>query len=232
MKVAAIIPAAGKGSRLKSPVLKPFVRVAGKPLLIHTLQNLSRSYGFSEVIIAAPSSSVGRFSALIRRFGFRNVRVVAGGRTRAESVKKALWQLSSGSQWVLVHDAARPFVSSPLIRRLISAVRRTGAAICAVPVTSTMKRINPSKKVIIKTQDRDGYWLAQTPQVFARPLLIKKYKALGERAWGKTDEAALFDGSSVSVKVVPGDSRNIKITTPDDLEWMRFYLAHARRNRL
>ncbi|HTL70330.1 MAG TPA: 2-C-methyl-D-erythritol 4-phosphate cytidylyltransferase [Candidatus Eisenbacteria bacterium] len=223
MKIAAIVPAAGRGARLRSRVPKPFVRLLGKPLLVHTLENLSAAFPFAEILVAVDPS---KMAAARRLLGGRRlrapVRVVAGGRTRAESVRNAVSQASAGCDWVLIHDAARPFVSAALVRSVVRAARGSGAALCALPVTSTVKRAGPGLTVRA-TEDRRTLYLAQTPQVFRKTLLADRFRAAGAAASGATDEAALFDGSKVRVRLVPGESRNIKITTPEDLELFGYY---------
>lgn len=224
MKIAVIVPAAGQGRRLKTKQPKAFVPLLGKPLLIHTLTNLKRSFSFKEMIVAAASSQLKSVRRFLARYRLNGVRVVPGGRTRAESVRNAVVSLSNKCEWVLIHDAARPFVSLDLVRRLIKSARRTGAAICALPATATVRRIDPKKGIALGTEDRESLVLVQTPQVFRKRLLLERYQRLGKKALSATDEAALFDGSAVKVSVIPGDSRNIKVTTKDDLKLCEFYL--------
>ncbi len=226
MKIAVIVPAAGHGRRLKAKQPKAFVPLLGKPLLIHTLKNLKRSFSFEEMIVAAASSQLKSVRRLLARYRLDGARVVPGGRTRAESVRNAVLSLSSECEWVLIHDAARPFVSRDLVRRLLKSARRTGAAICALPATATVRRIDPRTGIALGTEDRESLVLVQTPQVFRKRLLLERYQQLGRKALAATDEAALFDGSQVKVSVIPGDPRNLKITTQDDLELCKFYLRN------
>ncbi len=228
MRVTAIVPAAGKGARLKTRTPKPFVPIAGKPLLAHTLARLCRAYPFFEVILVADPSQRRRITALLRRYGFASVRVVDGGKTRAESVQNGVKAASPLSDWVLVHDAARPLVEKGLVVSILSAARKNGAAICALPVMATVKKVYLASRHVSGTPDRRGLYLAQTPQVFRRELLLKRYNAMGAAAFSATDEAALFDGSPVRVAVVPGRPENIKVTTPEDRELCEFYLKRKK----
>ena len=228
MRVAAIVPAAGKGRRLKTRQPKPFVPVLGSPLLIHTLRNLKKAFSFSEIILAANPAALKAIRRLLARHKIKGVRIVRGGKTRAESVRNALWNVSPACDWVLVHDAARPLVSRALVGRLLKRVRRSGAVISAVPVSSTVKKTDAAQKFILRTQDRKTLYLAQTPQVFRKDLLVGRYKRLGRRAFQATDEAALFDGSGVRVKIAEGEARNIKVTTLEDIELMKFYLKGGK----
>ncbi len=213
MKITAVVPAAGKGTRFGSKIPKAFVRFAGKALLVHTLERLSAAHRFTETLVAVERERVAETEKLLAEAGIA-ARVVPGGRTRAESVRNAVFE-AAGADWVLVHDAARPFASVPLVRRVIAKAKETGAALAAVPATATVKRVSRAGRVT-GTEDRESLWLAQTPQVFRKDLLVSRYRALGKRAGAATDEAALFDGSNVRVAVVPGESGNVKITTPED----------------
>jgi len=224
IRVAAIVPAAGKGRRFKSKTRKLLVPVAGKPLLAHTLINLKKSFPFTEIILAVDPLQKENIGRLLKKYGLRGIKVVGGGKTRSQSVLNGLSGISKECDWALVHDAARPFVDRGLVRRLLEGAKKTGAAICALPVTATVKAINIRNQMIIRTEDRDRLYLAQTPQVFKKDLLLRRYQALGRKAFRATDEAALFDRSDVRVKVIEGEAKNIKITTSQDLELMKFYL--------
>lgn len=224
MKVSAIIAAAGKGKRLGQKLPKALVRIQGKPLIIYTLEALAKAYPFKEVIVAADPESLGKFCACLKHYGLSDVRVVPGGKTRGESVRNALNAANASADLVLIHDAARPLVSAGLVRRVIEIARKSKAAIAALPAHETAKRVDPKNGVIQKTEDRQTLYFAQTPQVFSRNLLLERYRALGKKAFDRTDDAALFDGTRVRVAVVPGERRNIKITTPEDTDLFNFYL--------
>lgn len=222
MKVAAIIPAAGVGKRLHSKIPKAFVIIRGKPLLVHTLENLRRAYGFHEFIIVVAKREIKSTARLLGRSRLNNFKVVAGGATRAESVLRGLEAVSDRSEWVLVHDAARPLISRSLVRKLLNEVKCTGAVICGLPAQATVKRV--SAGVIQKTENRNEIFLAQTPQVFRKSLLAARYRKLGKKAFAATDEAALFDNTSLRVKMILGEPNNIKITVPEDLRFAEHFL--------
>ena len=228
MKVAAIIPAAGRGERFKSKVPKSFVSVLGKPLLVHTLRRLQNCYAFEEMVVMVQRSHQSRTREMLKRHGFGHVRVEIGGSSRADSVKRGFLSLTQRSEWVLVHDAARPLVDTAFLLRTLSAAKKSGAALCGIPVTATVKRLRPGQDIVLSTQDRRYLYLAQTPQVFRKDLLLARYRALGKKALKATDEAALFDKTSVPVRCVEGDVKNIKVTTQDDLELVKYYLSKER----
>jgi 2-C-methyl-D-erythritol 4-phosphate cytidylyltransferase len=224
MTLAVVVPSAGKGRRLRSKIAKPLVKIAGLPLVVHTLRSLRRSSPASEIILAAEPSQLKKMRIVLDRHGLKSVRIVAGGRTRSESVLSGLQAVSSRAEWVMVHDAARPFVTKDMVQDLTALAKRSGGAIVAVPATATVKRVDPKTSVIRGTEDRRALYLAQTPQMFKKKLLLERYRALGAKALGATDEAALFDGTSVKVRVLTGTSRNIKITTPEDLAYAAYLL--------
>lgn len=227
MKASLIVPAAGAGKRLSSKVPKSFLSLDGKPLIVHTLERLAKTFKFREVIVAASPENVLRMWELLRRHKIKHASVVSGGKTRAESVGNALNWVSRESDYVFVHDAARPFVTAKILQDLKNAVIKSGAAICAIPVTSTVKRAKSG--TILKTEDRRTLFLAQTPQAFRREWLSRRYQTLGKKAFFVTDEAQLFDGTAVRVSLVAGDARNIKITTPEDLALFSFYKKALRK---
>lgn len=224
MKVTAIVPAAGRGRRFQGKISKLFVSLQGKPLLVHTLQRLVRAFRFEEVLVLVARADIKKTRNILRRYQLDQARLFVGGSTRADSVKRGLENVSKESDWVLVHDAARPLIDRPLVLRTISAAKATGAALCALPVTATVKKVDLRRHVVLSTQDRRSLYLAQTPQVFRKDLLSARYRMLKKRALTATDEAALFDGSGISVRVVEGDIKNIKITTLEDLQLFRHYL--------
>lgn len=224
MKIAAIIPAAGQGKRLRAKKLKPFVLVAGVPILVHTIVNLKRSCRLEEIILVVPADQKGDFRKLLQRHRLNGIRMTVGGKTRAESVRNGFEQISDRCDWVLVHDAARPLVSRTVVNRLIKGAKKSGAAIVAMPITSTVKRVDSNNRHILRTENREALYFAQTPQFFQRSLLAEQYQKLGQKVLRATDEATLFDGSRIKVIVVPGEARNIKVTTPEDMELLKFYL--------
>ena len=229
--ISAILPAAGSSRRFGLKKSKLFFKVDGKPILFYTLKNISRAYRFREILIASHPDNFKEIQKIASALGLRSIVLVPGGATRAESVRNALSRVSAKSDWVLVHDAARPLVSRRIILDALKSAKKTGGAITAIPVTATVKRAGPDK-VITKTEDRAALYLAQTPQVFKKEKLLGRYKALGNKAMKLTDEASFFDGSGMKVMIAPGEESNLKITTFEDIELFRFYLkSSASRQR-
>jgi len=215
--VAAIVPAAGEGRRLRAACPKPLVRIGGIPLMVRTLRALLDAYSFNEVLLAVDPARIGFMGALLKRHGLPDVRPVAGGKLRAESVRNAFLAMDPGTRIVLVHDVARPFVGRSQVEGLIDAARRHGAALLAEPATATVKLTLAGAKTVRKTLDRRRIFMAQTPQVFRVPVLKEAYRRAGMRFAHFTDEAGLAEAAGFCVRIVAGPSTNIKITSPSDL---------------
>lgn len=213
--VVAIVPAAGSGRRLGLKTKKPFVMLAGKPLIWYALKALERSASVDAIIVAAEKSCVGRCRRLVQRFGLKKViAVIEGGKERVDSVRNCLEKAGARFDIVLIHDGARPFVSDELIRESVRLARKHGGCIVAMAESDTVKLAG--KDLVIKgTLDRSRVFRAQTPQVFKRSLIEKAYAARKKR--DVTDDASLVESIGGRVKILPGACRNIKITTREDL---------------
>ncbi|MDD4909462.1 MAG: 2-C-methyl-D-erythritol 4-phosphate cytidylyltransferase [Candidatus Omnitrophica bacterium] len=223
MKVVAIIAAAGAGRRLGRK--KALLGFSGKPLIYYCLNTLNSHRLIDGIIIAAASSDLKKIERLVGSYGFKKViSVVKGGAARRDSVRNALKHLPSGCGLVLIHDAARPFVDGRTITALIKQAMSGGAAIAAVRVKSTIKRVN-TDRTVRATIDRDELVEAQTPQVFDRELLLRAYRdGAGLKA---TDDSFLVERLGRKVKVVEGSYFNIKITTPEDLVFAKAILKRC-----
>jgi len=215
MRVTVIVLAAGYGRRLKSPVSKALVKIGSKPLLVYSLEAFSRHPLVKEIIVAANPDNRQAILKEIRHFGISKVRcVILGGRERQDSVKNALGCLDSAAEIVLVHDGARPFIDRLNISQVIKAAKETGAAILAVPVKATLKKVS-SKLTVKETLDRSVIWEVQTPQGFRKGIIDQAFRRFGNLA--VTDDAMLAEKLGKEVKVVRGSYLNIKVTTPEDL---------------
>ncbi len=211
--VGVVIPAAGRSRRMKSGVNKQFMLLAGKPVLCHSVDVFLSLEEVSQVVVVAHPEEIGRCRELL---GSRSVLVVPGGEERQDSVYRGLRALARETELVAVHDGARPLLCSRLVRVLLDEAEKWGAVIPAVPVKDTLKEVDASG-VVLNTLERSRIWQAQTPQVFSyRDLLHAYERAQNERFYG-TDDASLFERYCGQVRVVCGDYRNIKITTPEDL---------------
>ncbi|MBI2495717.1 MAG: 2-C-methyl-D-erythritol 4-phosphate cytidylyltransferase [Candidatus Omnitrophica bacterium] len=217
MGVAAIIPAAGAGQRLGGRVRKPFVYLNGHALLAYSLKALQESHAIRWIILVARADEHAQAAALIKRHRItKALPPCVGGSSRAESVARGFASLPRGAGWVLIHDAARPCVSRPLIDRAVRSARRHGAVACGLPATLTVKAVDERREVRL-TLDRDRLWFVQTPQVFRRDWFAQAL-ARADRALSQfPDDAAILEAAGFHVRMIPGDPLNLKVTTREDL---------------
>ncbi len=214
-RFAVILPAAGRGSRFHDKSYKkPFAPLANKSIWLHSAERfLGRDDVVQTILVIAPEDREQFFFKFGANIAFMGVDVVDGGAERADSIEAALGHLKPQAEFVCVHDAARPALADAWIDAVFAAAEKTGAAILAVPVAGTLKRVGPDRK-IEETVSREGLWEAQTPQVFRRELLLEAYaKRDGFQA---TDDSQLVERIGHPVTVVPGSPINIKITTKED----------------
>ena len=223
MHVSAIIAAGGRGARFGGAQPKQFLELAGVPILKRTVDAFLQGYPFDEVIVALPEEIAAKPPKYLD-----DVTVVAGGARRQDSVANGLDAVAPSTQIVVIHDAARPLVIPALIERTVKAAIEHGAAIAALQATDTVKRSDASR-VILGTLPRDEIFLAQTPQAF-RAGILRNALALAATAPDATDEAMLAELAGHHVYLIEGDPRNIKITTPEDLEMAEQLLgpSHSR----
>lgn len=219
MHVTAIIAAAGEGRRLGAAVPKQLLEIDGQSILERSVCAFTGHQRISDVIVVLPPALA---AAPPEWMATDTIRVVAGGSRRQDSVANAFDRVRPESDVILVHDAARPFVSSDLISRSIDAAAEHGAAIAALPASDTVKRVEGegSQTVIVETIPRVSVYLAQTPQAFRREILSAAV-ALGRGGVEATDEAMLAERAGHRVHVVEGDAANVKITTAGDLDRAR-----------
>ncbi len=223
-KLSAIVPAAGIGLRLKSKTAKPYISLNNKPLLWYCLNALERSEKIKDIIVSCGKANIRRTERLIKKYKFKKIKaVVAGGPTRSASVYNGLMALDTDTDYVLIHDGARPFLDDELIDKCFRSVIKHKAVICAVECSSTIKKADKNLRVI-STLDRNSLWQVQTPQVFAYRLMLKAYENLKNRKGGFFDDASLVERLGQKVKIVQGHNMNIKITTPEDLRIARAIL--------
>ena len=214
MSVSCIVVSAGKGKRLAGRIEKPFVKVEGKPIIIHTLRALSKGKGIDSIILVVSKSKLGLSKRLVNKYRLSKVKhIVPGGAERFDSVKKGLG-VSAGENIILIHDGVRPFVDGSLIKRVITSAKRFGASIPAVPVKQTVKLIERNF-FVSKTPKRTKLREVQTPQGFKNKIILEAYRKVNDRH--ATDDASLVEKLGRKVKVVEGSYKNIKITTPEDL---------------
>lgn len=213
--VGVIIVAAGSGTRTASTELKQFRWVAGKPMLLHSLQTFQAREDVGMVVCVLPREHVGDPPPWIFQSDPDRLLLSVGGRHRTESVANGMEDLPPECHVVIVHDAARPLVSAETINKVVDEARAGKVAIAAIPVTDTLKRVDSQDRVVV-TVDRDGLWRAQTPQAFPRKILEQAHRDAREADRSASDDAALCEHLDVSIVVVKGSERAAKITTESD----------------
>lgn len=217
--VVAVVPAAGSGRRMGQDQPKQFLPLAGLPLLTRTLLALEAASAIDRVVVVAPPGLEAETQArCIAPFGLTKVaRVVAGGDERQDSVAAgAAAAAQLGATWLVVHDAARPLARPEIFAATLAAARECGAAIAALPCVDTVKQAD-ARGSVAATLDRSQLWLAQTPQVVNLELFRQAQAEAQARGLVATDEAGLLEALGREVRLVPGDRRNLKITTTEDL---------------
>jgi 2-C-methyl-D-erythritol 4-phosphate cytidylyltransferase len=213
--VGVIIVAAGSGSRTGSQELKQFRWVAGKPMLLHSIQTFQARTDVAMVVCVLPREYVGDPPPWIFQSDADRLLLSVGGRERSESVANGLEDLPSECEIVVIHDAARPLVTSETIGRVIDEARQGNGAVAALPVIDTLKRVESNGKVV-ETVDRFGLWRAQTPQAFPRKVIERAHREAREADRIATDDAALCEQIGLPVVVVRGSERAQKITEEND----------------
>jgi 2-C-methyl-D-erythritol 4-phosphate cytidylyltransferase len=230
---AALVAAGGRGVRVGADRPKQFVDLDGRSILETSVAALAASDRIGEVVVALPAEFVATVGAQLRGLSSKPIVCVEGGLRRQDSVANAFAHTSRDAGVIVIHDAARPFVTAELIARTIDAAGAHGAAIAAIAVRDTVKqagdRERDGSRPIRATIPRDTVFLAQTPQAFRRDVLAR---AIAEgRSIDATDEAMLVERLGLPVHVVEGDPRNIKITTPEDLATASAFALRATADK-
>ncbi len=225
LETAAIIVAAGQGSRVGGILPKQFQSVGGKPILSYTLQKFEDCSRIQDVILVTASEWVTYTAQeIVEPSDLKKViKIVAGGEQRQDSVFAGLKALEGHPDFVAIHDAVRPFISVEKLEAAIDACKKHGAAILAVPPKDTIK--TEKSGFVDETPDRSFLWSVQTPQVFKYDLIMKAYQKAFEDGVYHTDDSALVERIGMKVKIVEGEHDNIKVTVPMDLKWAEIKLT-------
>jgi len=215
--VGVVIVAAGSSTRAGGPSteLKQLRWVAGKPMLLHSLQTFMARADVVSVVVVLPPRYAGDPPPWIFQCDVDRLMIAPGGSTRTESVANGLDDLPDEAQVVLIHDAARPLVEDATIERVVQHVRQVGPAIAALPVTDTLKEVDESS-TIVRTAERARLWRAQTPQGFPREVIVRAHREAAAARLTATDDAALCERIGIPVAVVAGSERAFKVTTEED----------------
>jgi len=218
VKVAAVVPAAGRGARMGLAVKKQYLLLEGIPVIGHTLKVIANSpVVHSIVLVTSPGEEAYCKAAIVERLGISKVAaIVPGGSERQESVFNGLLALSTDTGVVVVHDGARPLLRTEELAAVVDAAVKYGAATLAVPVKDTVK-LAGGDDFVAGTLPRERLWLTQTPQAFSYRLILEAHHRAMEAKHTGTDDAGLVEMLGQPVKIVAGSYENLKITTPEDL---------------
>lgn len=212
-----IIVAGGKSERMGMEVDKAFLSLGTKPVVVYSLFAFEKCRDIDEVILVVRKDRIDAARQAVRMFGCNKVKkVIAGGALRQQSVINGINEIGEDIEIVVVHDGARPCVTSELISQTVVSAKQHGSGVAAVKITDTVKSVDKGM-IISETIDRTKLWLVQTPQAFSYALLKKAFAHVEKKKIKVTDEAAAVELVSNGVRLVVSSSSNIKITTPDDL---------------
>ena len=208
---------------------KQFLTLGGVPLLVHSLRTLDSIDSITKIVVVIPDTDREYCQEeVVTRYNIRKVtQIISGGRRRQDSVRNGVYALQDDPELVVVHDGVRPFVSRNIVELAIQSAFETGAALVAIPMKDTVKRVN-EKGVVEATLNREELWLAQTPQVFRYSWLMEAHRIAEANNLDVTDDAGLVEQLGYPVNIVQGSSHNIKITRPEDLTLGESILACYR----
>lgn len=233
----AVIMAAGGGRRMQSKIKKQFLELEGIPVVAHTIRAFQENDNIDHIVLVIPKNCGDEMLKLCMKYGFTKVRnITEGSDERFKSVYNGLNSVPEDTDYVLIHDGVRPFVDDELIDRCCKYVQLTRACVAAVPVTDTIK-IADSNGFSQSTLDRAQLWSTQTPQAFSYSLILKAYIALYKTIEDYnsdtskiTDDAVIVENmTDTRVRIIRGDYRNIKLTTPNDMIIAKAYMEERRR---
>jgi len=222
MNKCAIIVAGGSGTRMGAPMPKQYLEIGGKPILMHTLAKFFEFSPEIDLILVIPSPDADLWNKLCRAHGFIIPhKVVFGGDSRFQSVKNGLGALDADHELVAIHDGVRPFVSVEVIKSSFDKAANSGSAIAVVPLKDSLRKISADESSVF--QDRQQFRLVQTPQTFQ----VKKIRQAFQTAELPifTDDATVYEHQGWEVSLISGNPENIKITTPEDLDYASYILG-------
>ncbi len=214
--IYALVAAAGRSTRMGIGVNKQLLDLAGQPVVVHVLQALQIVPVDGIILVVTPGEEESFQLLLSKYMQNAHIKIIPGGASRGDSVMLGLQVLPATTEFVVVHDGARPLIRPETIRETIRQARQWGAATLAVPVKDTIK-VAGEQDLVKETPPRDKLWQVQTPQVFKYQLLVEAHRAAALEGFAGTDDASLVERLGHPVKLVRGDYSNIKITTPEDL---------------
>lgn len=227
---SVIIVAAGSGKRMKLNINKQYIKIRDKEVIAHTIDAFYKNVNIDEIVVCIKAEEEMFFKEhIINKYNFENIKIAYGGKERQDSINNGLNILSKDCNIVLIHDGARPFVDNNIIDRAIEAANEKEAIVVGVPVRDTIKIVQ--NDTIENTPDRSTLWSAQTPQVFKYDLIVKAYEKAYSKNYYGTDDSMLVENMGNKVSMIMGSYENIKITTPEDIEYAE-HILNIRQMKL
>ncbi|MBP2002608.1 2-C-methyl-D-erythritol 4-phosphate cytidylyltransferase [Paenibacillus shirakamiensis] len=226
-EAAVIVVAAGRGTRMGTRESKQYLQLDGKPIIVHTLEVFNRLPFIREIILVTGAQDRSRCQEWVRDYNLDKVnQVIEGGKERQDSVLQGL--RATTLPWILIHDGVRPFVTETHIQACLDAAQESGASVLAVPVKDTVKQVG-NQGYVTATPDRRSLWAIQTPQAFRHEDLLRAHEQAEKDGFMGTDDSMLIERIGIKVKVVEGSYGNIKLTTPEDLDYAQFIRTKAAK---
>ncbi|NLM44499.1 MAG: 2-C-methyl-D-erythritol 4-phosphate cytidylyltransferase [Clostridiales bacterium] len=225
----AVIVAGGKGTRMNKGINKLYLDIKGKAILARTLEVFFASDSIDEVVLVIAEEDLGICKKkVLKEIEIKKpFKIVFGGNERQDSVYNGITNTNKNTDIIVIHDGARPFVTKDIIENAIKEVKQYKAVVVAMPVKDTIK-ITDENGLITKTPDRSRLWLAQTPQVFVKEIIVQAYEFCRTNKIKATDDSMLVEQLGFKVKIIEGSYDNIKITTPEDLAFAKLILESGR----
>jgi 2-C-methyl-D-erythritol 4-phosphate cytidylyltransferase len=222
MSFYVIIPASGSGKRFAGKTPKQFIKISGKELIAHTLEKFNSIRGIDSIVIAAQKIFFDKLIKIVFENNISKViKIVEGGEKRMDSVYNALMNLNCRkSDFILIHDAVRPFVSADLINRIIIEAKKFKSVIPGIIISDTVKRTD-NKLIVQNTIPRENLYRIQTPQIFRYDILVKSFEKAYRDNYIGTDEAAIVEHAGYKIKITEGEDSNIKVTVKEDLKFFK-----------
>ena len=219
MKFYVIIPASGSGVRYGGKLPKQFIRIDGKEIIAYTLQKFNSLKSVDSIVIATQKKYINKLRNLVKENKFQKVcNIVEGGKTRHDSVFNGLRALRPDKKdFIIVHDAVRPFITVKKIRELMKEVKDCYAVIPGLKINDTTKEVSKNN-IIQKTIPRENLWIVQTPQLFRYDILKRAFEKADVNKFKGTDESSIVEYAGYKVKIIEGEKTNVKITTNEDIK--------------
>lgn len=226
---SVIIVAAGSGKRMKLDINKQYIKIKEKEVVAHTIEAFYQNPNIDEIVVCIKKEEEEFFREnIIDKYQYKNIKIAYGGAERQDSINNGLKQVGDDCSVVLIHDGARPFIDNSVIDESIEAAKEKGAVVVGVPVRDTIKVVN--NDTIENTPERSTLWQAQTPQTFKYDLIMRAYEEAYKSNYYGTDDSMLVENIGKNVTMIMGSYENIKITTPEDIDYAE-HILNIRKNR-